>query len=150
MLKNELVGTWFLQEWDCTLDGKYLNHPFGRDAQGVISYSPGGRMSAILMKTGRSQLSVPSLIKASDIEKLQVVDGYVSYAGSWSIEDDQMTHSVDFSLLPNWIGIQLVRKMSWTSKYSAADETPQLILSTIPETTSSGKIIVNRLRWKLK
>ncbi len=150
MLINNLIGTWYLQEWDCTLDGEFLNHPFGKDAQGVISYSPGGRMSAILMKSGRAKLAGTSLIKASDQEKLSVVDGYVSYAGSWRVEEDQVFHTVDFSLLPNWIGTELVRKISWTNEYSAGSEPAQLILSTAPEKTSSGKMVINRLRWKLK
>lgn len=150
MLNNSLIGTWFLQEWDCTLDGVFLNHPFGTDAHGVISYSPGGRMSAILMKSGRAPLAGKSLIKASDQEKLSVVDGYVSYAGRWRVENDHVIHSVDFSLLPNWIGTDLVRKISWTTEYSADSEPAQLILSTAPEPTSSGKMVVNRLRWKLK
>lgn len=149
MLLNNLIGTWFLQEWDCTLDGSFHNHPFGRDAQGIISYSPSGRMSAILMKPDRAHLAVPSLLKATDLEKQSVVNGYVSYAGSWRTEGDEVIHSVEFSLLPNWIGTDLVRTMSWTTEFSAADEPAQLILSTTPQPTSSGKMIVNRLRWKL-
>ena len=148
MLLNDLIGTWFLQEWDCTLNGEFHNHPFGRDAHGVISYSPSGRMSAILMKAGRARLSVPNLIQATAEEKTAVVDGYVSYAGGWRVATNQVIHSVDFSLLPNWIGTDLTRTISWTTKFSAADEQPQLILSTLPQTTRSGKIVVNRLRWK--
>ncbi|MFK7804283.1 MAG: lipocalin-like domain-containing protein [Anaerolineae bacterium] len=150
MLLNNLIGTWFLQEWDCTLNEKFHNHPFGKDAQGMISYSPAGRMSAILMKSNRESLAVPNLIQASAEEKLSVVDGYVSYAGKWRVEGDQVIHSVDFSLLPNWIGTDLIRTISWTKEFSAADEQPQLILSTAPQATRSGKIIVNRLRWKMK
>ena len=150
MLLNNLIGTWFLQEWDCTLNEKFHNHPFGKDAQGMISYSPGGRMSAILMKSNRESLTVPNLIQASAEEKLSVVDGYVSYAGKWRVEGDQVIHSVDFSLLPNWIGTDLIRTISWTKEFSAADEQPHLILSTAPQATRSGKIIVNRLRWKMK
>ena len=150
MLLNDLIGTWFLQEWDCTLNGKFHNHPFGQDAHGVISYAPSGRMSAILMKANRAKLSVPNLIQATAEEKIAVVDGYVSYAGSWRVEADQVIHSVDFSLLPNWIGTDLIRTISWTSEFSAADEQPQLILSTAPQTTRSGKLVVNRLRWKRK
>ncbi|MEM8861378.1 MAG: lipocalin-like domain-containing protein [Chloroflexota bacterium] len=150
MLLNDLIGTWFLQEWDCTLDGKYHNHPFGRDAQGVISYSPSGRMSAILMKPNRSHLSVPSLVQATAEEKMMVLDGYVSYAGTWQVKDGQVIHSVDHSLLPNWIGTDLIRKISWTAEHGPSDEPKQLILSTAPQKTRSGKLVVNRLRWKLK
>ncbi|MEM9773750.1 MAG: lipocalin-like domain-containing protein [Chloroflexota bacterium] len=150
MLLNDLIGTWFLQEWDCTLDGHYHNHPFGRDAQGVISYSPSGRMSAILMKPNRPHLSVASLLQASDEEKIMVVHGYVSYAGEWRVENDQVIHAVDHSLLPNWIGTDLIRNIRWTAAHGAPDEPKQLILSTEPQKTRSGKLVVNRLRWKIK
>jgi hypothetical protein len=150
MLLNDLVGTWFLQEWDCTLNGDYHNHPFGKHAQGVITYSPGGRMSAVLMKANRANLSVPSLLQATDEEKVSAVNGYVSYAGQWRVDGDQVSHLVDFSLLPNWIGTDLIRMMSWTKEFSAADEPTQLILSTTPQATRSGKMVVNRLRWKMK
>ena len=150
MLLDNLIGTWFLQEWDCTIDGRFHNHPFGKEATGMINYTAGGRMSAILSKLNRAPLTVASLAQASDAEKIQVVDGYVSYAGDWRVEGDQVIHSVDFSLLPNWVGTDLIRTISWTSKYSAADEQPQLILSTALEKTRAGKMVVNRLRWKLQ
>lgn len=153
MLLNDLIGSWLLQEWDCTLDGRFHNHPFGRDAQGVISYSPSGRMSAILMKPNRPCLSVASLAQVSDEEieeKMMVVDGYVSYAGEWRVEGDQVIHTVDHSLLPNWIGAELVRTIGWMAAYCAPNAPKQLTLSTAPQKTRSGKLVVNRLRWKLK
>ena len=151
MLKNELIGTWFLQEWDCTLDSHYHNHPFGERATGTLCYTPGGRMTAILMKAERSNLSTPSLLQATAEERALAAEGYVSYGGSWRVEGDRVIHSVDFSLLPSWIGTELQRTISWTRDHSAAaDEPAQLILSTAPQRTTSGKIVVNRLRWKLK
>ena len=150
MLLNNLIGTWFLQEWDCTLNGDYHNHPFGRDAQGVITYSPSGRMSAILMKAGQAQLKEANLQRATDAERQHLLSGYVSYAGSWRVEGDNVIHCVDFSLLPNWIGTELVRKISWTPNAVGYRECAQLILSTQPMTTRSGDIVVNRLRWKLQ
>lgn len=150
MILNNLIGTWFLQEWDCTLNGEYHNHPFGRDARGVISYSPSGRMSAILMKADRAKLKEPNLQKAADHERQFLLNGYVSYAGKWRVEDDQVIHSVDYSLLPNWIGTDLIRTIGWTTRFSNPDESAQLILSTKPSATRSGKLVVNRLRWKLQ
>ena len=124
------------------MDGQYHSHPFGKDAQGVISYSPGGRMSAILMRPGRALFEKASLLQATAEELRLATAGYVSYAGRWRVEGEQVVHSVDFSLLPNWIGVDLVRTISWTD-----GEPAQLILSTDPVETSSGKKVVNRLRW---
>ena len=140
---NALIGTWNLVEWDCTINGAYHNHPFGRDAQGRLMYTPEGTMMAILMKANRPNFATPSLILGSADEKISAVDGYVSYSGTYHTAGDLVIHHVTFSLLPNWIGTDLVRQMAWTN-----DPSPQLILSTQPQPTRSGKIVVNRLRWR--
>lgn len=139
---KSLEGNWTLVSWDCTLDGVYHTHPFGEDAQGTIMYSQ-GRMSAILMRSNRPHFEIPNLMRGSEMERLTAVDGYVSYSGSYRVEADRVIHSVELSLLPNWIGTELTRTISWTKNDPA-----HLILSTLPEATSSGKMIVNRLEWK--
>ncbi|MEM7335793.1 MAG: lipocalin-like domain-containing protein [Chloroflexota bacterium] len=141
-MMTQLEGNWTLAEWDCTLDDAYHNHPFGKDAQGTIMYA-NGRMCAFLMKPDRPNFAIANLIRSSDEERLTAVSGFVSYSGSYRVEGDQVIHSVEFSLLPNWIGTELIRTISWTN-----DDMPQLILSTPPEKTSSGKNVVNRLRWQ--
>ena len=139
---NRLIGGWILQEWDCTVDGRYLNHPFGPKAKGSLLYTADFRMAAILMKPNRPHFKVSNLIKGLDKEKIAAVEGYVSYGGRYRIEGNQVIHSVEYSLLPNWIGTDLVRTISWTNETN-----PQLILTTPPYTTSGGKQIINRLRW---
>lgn len=138
-----LVGTWHLVEWDCTLDGAYHNHPFGRAAQGMLQYTADGRMAAILMRPERPLFAKANLASGSDAEKIAAVNGYVSYAGTYRTEGNTVIHTVEFSLLPNWIGTELVREMSWTD-----DEPAQLILTTRPRMNSSGQAVVNRLRWE--
>jgi len=137
-----LVGTWHLIEWDCTLAGLDHGHPFGREAQGTITYTSDGFMSAILMRPDRPAFAHPNFASGSEAEKLAAAGGYVSYAGTYRLEGTRVIHRVAFSLLPNWIGTDLVRQVSWS------DEPPgYLILTTLPEPTRSGKMIVNRLRW---
>ena len=136
-----LIGTWHLVEWDCTLDGRYHNHPFGIDAQGQIIYSVDGQMSAILMREERPFFAQPNLRGGSDEEKVTAVNGYVSYGGTYSLEGNFVTHHVQFSLLPNWVGTDLVRQVTWL-------DDGDLLLTTMPQPTSSGKVIVNQLRWR--
>jgi hypothetical protein len=141
MNETKLIGTWHLMEWDCTLDGRYHNHPFGRDAQGQIIYTADGQMSAILMQAERPFFAHANLAGGSDAEKLSAVSGYVSYAGTYLLNGNRVSHLVQFSLLPNWIGTELVREVTWL-------DDGDLLLATLPETTRSGKVIVNRLRWR--
>ena len=135
-----LVGTWHLVAWDCTLDGRYHNHPFGTDAQGQIIYTGEGQMSAILMRRERPLFARANLAGGSDEEKITAVNGYVSYAGTYSLDGNRVIHHVQFSLLPNWIGTDLVREVTWL-------DNGYLLLTTLPEMTRSGKVVVNRLRW---
>lgn len=138
-----LIGTWHLVEWDCTLDGLYHSHPFGRDAQGMLIYAEDGYMSAILSLADRAPFARANLRQGSESEKIAAIEGYVSYAGRYRTEGNCVIHSVELSLLPNWIGTELIREMAWTSEQPA-----QLILTTLPQTTRSGKVVVNRLRWR--
>ena len=138
---NKLIGTWNLVEWDCTLDGVYHNHPFGDDAQGRLMYSAEKTMMAILMRAQRTSFETASLSQGTTEENVAAIDGYVSYSGTYRIEADRVIHGVQFSLLPNWIGTDSVRQMAWTGD-------GQLILTTLPQSTRSGKVVVNRLRWE--
>ena len=140
-----MIGTWELLEWDCTIDDTYHSHPFGADAQGRITYTNDGYMSAILMKPNRPRFARPLIAAGTEEEKMAALAGYVSYAGTYRVEENLVFHTVQFSLLPNWIGTDLVREMTWLP---AEDGEPlQLMLSTLPEKTRSGKSVINRLRW---
>jgi hypothetical protein len=141
MNKTKLIGTWHLIEWDCTLDGRYHNHPFGADAKGQIIYTDDGQMSAILMRRQRPLFAKANLAGGSDEEKVTAVNGYVSYAGTYSLDGNLVSHHVQFSLLPNWIGTDLVRQVTWL-------EDGDLLLTALPEMTRSGKVVVNQLRWR--
>ena len=138
---HKLIGTWNLVEWDCTLDGVYHNHPFGEDARGRLMYSAENTMMAILMRAQRPTFEIASLSQGTIEEKTAAVDGYVSYSGTYRTDGEQVIHTVQFSLLPNWIGTDLVRLMRWT-------DAGELVLTTLPQLTRSGRAVVNRLRWE--
>ncbi len=142
--RNELLGTWHLVEWDYTIDGEVRGHPFGRDAQGQIIYSVDGFMSALLMRRERPNFAARNLVSGSAEEKIAALDGYVSYGGSYEVGEDYVIHHVQFSLLPNWIGTDLKRLVIW----EATPAEKQLLLVTEPETTRTGRTMINRLRWR--
>ncbi len=135
-----LVGSWHLMEWDCFIDDLYHNHPFGREARGNLIYTADGFMSAILMRANRLPFAIPNLARGTTEEKDAAITSYVSYGGTYRIEGEQVIHMVSYSLLPNWLGIELPRQMQWT-------DSGELILSTPAEATMSGRMISHRLRW---
>lgn len=135
----ELHGPWTLTRWDYTVDGEPRGFPMGQDAQGQIIYGPEGHMSAILMQSDRPRSAAGQFHQATAEERELAALGYVSYGGEWDLADDVVTHHVAYALFPNWIGTDLVREVSW--------QAGNLVLTALPETTSSGKVVVNRLFW---
>lgn len=135
----ELHGSWTLTRWDYTIDGEPRGFPMGEDAQGQIIYGPDGQMSAILMQRARPRSAAAQFHQATAEERELAALGYVSYGGAWDLADDVVTHHVAYALFPNWIDTALVREVSW--------EDNDLVLTALPETTSSGKVVINRLFW---
>ena len=136
---TDLHGTWALSRWDYTVDGSPRGYPMGEDARGQIIYGPDGHMSAILMHPDRPRSAASQFHQASPEEREVAALGYVSYGGTWELADEVVTHHVAYALFPNWIGTDLVRTVSW--------EGDTLVLTALPETSSSGKVVVNRLFW---
>jgi hypothetical protein len=137
---SELVGGWLLERWDYAVDGEPRGYPMGEDAVGQILYTSDGRMSAVLSMASRPRLTGDQFHKAPAEEREVAALTYVSYGGTYDVVDDVVTHHVEFSLFPNWVGTDLVRQISYDGEL--------LVLTGEPETSSTGKTVVNRLFWR--
>jgi hypothetical protein len=148
--RSGLIGSWRLERWEARADGAFKNFPFGPQAQGFLVYADDGWMSAVLSfpKEARPPFGKPNLRLGSIEERAAAADTYVSYAGRWRLVETQrgaqVHHDVECALLPNWVGLRLVRDAAWDE----VGETRRLVLSTEPETTKSGAAIVNVLIWR--
>ena len=137
---EQLHGCWLLTRWDYTVDGTFRGFPMGEDAKGQIMYAADGHMSAILMHADRPRSQASQFHQSSAGEREVAALGYVSYGGTWVLSDETVTHQVAFALFPNWIGTDLVRTVAW--------EGARLVLTGLPETSPSGKVVINRLFWE--
>lgn len=135
----ELVGTWELVEWTATV-GDRQRHPFGGDVVGRLTYTPDGYMWAALMRRDRRPVTAGSIAGATATERAAAAAGYLNYAGSYTQDGDRVMHHVEVSLMPNWVGLDQVRNITWIGD--------ELELSTDPEAGRSGEEVVNRLRWR--
>ncbi len=137
---DALVGAWELVSWSLLVDDQDRPHGFGEQVTGQLLYLPSGHMSAILADPDRAPLSAEPFAAAPQDERAEAARTYVSYGGRWSVDGDQVRHHVEFCLLPNWIGTDLVRNVSWQHEH--------LVLSTAPERDPKGRAVVNRLVWR--
>lgn len=137
---RELQGTWHLVEWTVTVDDT-VTRPFGGQAEGLLTYTDDGRMWATLQRKDRPSLGTGTLAAATAEQRGAAAAGYLAYAGRYTVEDGRVTHHVEVSLFPDWVGDDQMRLIGWTDE-------GDLVLSTPPEKTAAGRTVINRLRWR--
>jgi hypothetical protein len=66
-------------------------------------------MSVSFMKEGRPVFKSGDIRGGSVEEKIAAINGYVSYAGRYTVRDDTVVHHIEVSLFPNWVGVSQER-----------------------------------------
>lgn len=120
MSADPLVGAWTLVSWESTAEDGTVTKPYGDNAAGQIVYTADGRMSAQLMRPGRDFSDRESLTSA------EVLGGFFSYYGTYTVDDGVVTHHVEGALLPSWVGTPRPRAFTF-------DGSDRVTLSTAPD-----------------
>ncbi len=126
---SAFTGAWHLKKWTALKNDAPAGYPMGEDAQGQIIYSEDGYMCAFLMRSD-----------FKDQPELGDADTSLSYAGTWSFDGTRISHEVQFSNLPHWVGRTLVRLVN------SQDKTMEL--RTEPEFSKSGSKYEHLLVWQ--
>jgi hypothetical protein len=135
------LGTWALQSnttEDLATGEK--TELFGAHPGGYISYGADCRMSVILIKEGRK---APNSFVPTDAERVELYNGLVAYAGTYSIDGDKISHHVDASWNQSWTGTTQVRQFRIDGK--------TLFIKTLPARNpltgkeSSSVLILNKV-----
>ncbi len=123
--------------------GDRTRRPWGGKATGLLTYTEDGRMWAALMATDRPDVPTRTLSAAPPAMRAAAAAGFVIYAGSYSIDGDDVIHHVEVSLLPNWVGTSERRHIDWIQTDNGLD----LELTTSPTDTDGGRVFVQWLQW---
>ena len=86
--------------------GLYGEHPIG-----FLTYTPEGRMIAIISDSLRPPLSSEDDLTVPAAERAAAFSTFGAYAGTFRIEADCVIHHVEVSSLQNWVGTDQVRRM---------------------------------------
>lgn len=105
--ESDLVGAWALDEVYAEDEDGTRTYFMGRDAGGMIMYTPDGYMSAIIHFSDRL---LPA-DRPSNQELAEAFSSYFNYAGTWHLEDDTVTHTIKTALDPNMVGMELSRNI---------------------------------------
>ena len=108
-MNTQIEGIWNLRSMEQRYDAGRVVYPFGRDAQGRIYYGPDGTMFCAIQKGGRKPFTTGKQWTASIEEKARAYDDYLTYFGRYEIAGDQVTHLIEISLFPDWIGNRQAR-----------------------------------------
>jgi hypothetical protein len=129
---KDLIGAWQLDDWFVEREDGSRTAPFGRDAGGAIMYTADGYMSAIVDAAGRF---LPT-DNPDEAQKAAAYATYFNYAGTWRIDGDAVTHTIEHALDPNLVGAVMTRQVAHEGRRM-----------TFTGTTADGKT-KNVIIWK--
>ncbi|MDD2610214.1 MAG: lipocalin-like domain-containing protein [Giesbergeria sp.] len=99
-----LVGRWDIVSWEQRYDDGRCELPMGTQLEGFIRYLPDGDMVCMICRVPRQPFQKGGQWNAPDEEKAGAYNTMLSYAGRYTVDGDVLTHNVEMSLFPNWIG----------------------------------------------
>lgn len=141
MVKEQFIGTWRLVSNEFRRTDGEVSYPLGKNAVGLIMYDDSGHMSVHLMRPDRPKFASSDHLKGMPEEIKAAFEGYIAYFGTYKINEAEgtVTHHVEGSVLPNWVGVPLKRF------YKFSDN--RLTLST-PPMTMGGHKVTGLLIWE--
>jgi hypothetical protein len=136
------AGAWRLVEAFAETDSGRYPFPLGEGTIGFIMYDEQGHMSAQLMSADRPSFSSRHPEEVALEEFKLAYQGYTSYYGTYTIDSEKstITHHVEGSLAPSWVGGDQVRFFTLVDG--------ELHLKTPPIRVADGTKVVNTLTWR--
>lgn len=123
---TNFLGAWQLVSSEFKLSDGSKRYPLGKKVIGRLNYDADGNMNAQLYRADRSFFAQNDQATATDDEIKDAFISSVCYFGQYKldIKNQSITHFVEGSLFPNWIGGQQLRYFQF--------EDDKLSLSTPP------------------
>ncbi len=136
---NSLVGTWRLVSFEVRDEDARVTHPFGHDPLGFITYTADGRMAVQFGRADRACLAAGDWVAATPGEIAAAARDYIAYCGTYEFRDGTVVHRVNLSLMPNWVGGELVRDVVLNE---------DIVTLSTPPTAVGGRQQIATLVWQ--
>jgi hypothetical protein len=136
---TDLVGTWRLATWVGAADDGSIKEPFGSAPLGYVMYTVDGHMITTISQPDRAATGgdVPS---GATEPSSAAASTFMAYSGPFRVDGDDVVHTLELSLLPDWIGTDQRRHVD------LSDDGQTLILSTDPM-VAGNQHLSHRLTW---
>ena len=146
MKAMNFVGSYRLRSFELVFDDGTVDHPLGRDAEGLIVYTREGFFSGQMMQKGRPKFAQARQSAAqkdfgSDAEVRAAFNGYVAYYCTYDVDEllGIVNHRIIGALLPNWEGQVNVRHYAFDG---------DILLLRSPPMTVGGRQGRSVLHWQ--
>lgn len=113
----------------------------GDAPEGLLTYSRGGTMIAIMCRADRGAFATSDLTGGTLDEQAGAFASCIAYGGPYEVDGEIVLHHVQTSLFPNWVGTAQRRR--WE-----LDPTGRLLTLTSPPLAMSGVTRIQRLTWE--
>lgn len=101
---SDLIGRWNIISWLQLYDDGRRQAPLGEHLEGFIRYLPDGDMVCMVVRADQAPFETGGQWNASAEERAAAYSSMLSYAGTYRIDGDVVTHDVALSLFPGWKG----------------------------------------------
>jgi hypothetical protein len=141
-VRARLLGAWRITAYVTERADGDRFAPLGDSLQGYICYTQDGVVSVNLQQPNREPYASgdPSVVTTSELAAAAA--GYFAYAGRFVVDETTaiVTHDVEISLVPNWIGTQQRRTVIFDGD--------RLELRAIAPSLMAGEMRTIRVFWQ--
>lgn len=140
-MKQKFFGVWRLVAANFYKPDGTLVKLYGDDPRGLFVYAENGTMSVQIMKQNRPAIPRGQHAAHALENYHDILVGYIAYFGTYSVDENArtVTHHVQASLIPNWVGSDLVREYEFSGN--------RMTLRTLPASLR-GEIMRGELIWE--
>jgi hypothetical protein len=106
-----LVGTWRFTSMEASSPEGQIIYPYRENIFGRLVYTADGFMSVLLMNPNRPRFGSDDPMAGTTDEIEAAFRGFDAYCGTYTRDKEQatVTHHIQASKFPNWIGTDQVR-----------------------------------------
>ncbi len=108
---RDLIGRWDIVSWEQVFDDGRRELPMGDALHGFIRYTEDGDMMCMLVRAERPNFTTGGQWNASNEEKARAYTSMLAYGGRFSVDGDIVSHKVNISMFPNWVGGEQKRRL---------------------------------------
>ena len=103
---DKIVGVWKLVSYEVEVQATGKKGPvMGDHPTGYVTFTPEGRVFFVLTGEARKPAK-------TDQERAELLSTLVAYSGTYSVEGDKWTTSVEVAWNPEWVGTKQVRNFT--------------------------------------